>query len=469
MAFFTTFDTSEIGEILVYGSGRDETAMSVPVVIMDGGMGTTLEDLFKQDISNTPLWSARIIRDNPDILKQAHLAFLRAGSQVFQTVTYQSSVETFAMAGYSEGVAIAAMREAVRISVQARQVYLDEQRGSSIGGTRNHNGSHLRSTTGPALCLSLGPYGAILPGAQEHDGLYPPPFGPVGADAPKDLHTTAFATSSEEECSQSVAALEERAELSLADFHLRRLLAFAEDDETWDRIDCIAFESVPLVREARAIKRAVSQLEARLVGETVQHDQRRMKPWYISCNFHGPNGECTQERWKGGPRIDIGTLVHDVLGSSARSQVSPVAQPAGIGINCAEPKFISRLVKAMTEVVAGLSDVDNRPWLIVYPNGGLVYNADTQTWHGESGQDTEKEWAKSTWESIQGGLGRALATKTARESQIRLPWSGVVVGGCCKVGPENIHALKVLSTTKNVRLATVPQDLLLPVTLSVAE
>lgn len=49
--------------------------------------GTTLEDDFEQVISNTPLWSARLIQDDQSTLKEAHLAFLRAGSQVFQTAT----------------------------------------------------------------------------------------------------------------------------------------------------------------------------------------------------------------------------------------------------------------------------------------------------------------------------------------------------------------------------------------------
>ncbi len=76
-----------------------------PMLVLDGGLvcnpvyllcpsllrritkGTTLEDVFHKDIS-TPLWSAKPIEDDPEVIIAAHLAFLRAGADVILTSTY---------------------------------------------------------------------------------------------------------------------------------------------------------------------------------------------------------------------------------------------------------------------------------------------------------------------------------------------------------------------------------------------
>lgn len=48
--------------------------------------GTTLEELFRTDISG-PLWSAKPVDDEPQIIIDAHLAFLRAGCDILLTST----------------------------------------------------------------------------------------------------------------------------------------------------------------------------------------------------------------------------------------------------------------------------------------------------------------------------------------------------------------------------------------------
>lgn len=50
--------------------------------------GTTLEDVFRVDISQTPLWSAKAIEENPETVTASHLMFLRAGAQIILTSTY---------------------------------------------------------------------------------------------------------------------------------------------------------------------------------------------------------------------------------------------------------------------------------------------------------------------------------------------------------------------------------------------
>jgi homocysteine S-methyltransferase len=50
--------------------------------------GSTIEDTYKQDITRTPLWSAKPIQENPELIVDAHLAFLRAGAEIILTSTY---------------------------------------------------------------------------------------------------------------------------------------------------------------------------------------------------------------------------------------------------------------------------------------------------------------------------------------------------------------------------------------------
>lgn len=49
--------------------------------------GTMLEDKYHEDISHNPLWSAKPIAQEPDVIIQAHLEFLRAGARVILTST----------------------------------------------------------------------------------------------------------------------------------------------------------------------------------------------------------------------------------------------------------------------------------------------------------------------------------------------------------------------------------------------
>lgn len=56
------------------------------IMLMDGGFGTTLEDVFHKNIQ-TPLWSATLTETDPETVIAAHLAFLEAGSLIIMTST----------------------------------------------------------------------------------------------------------------------------------------------------------------------------------------------------------------------------------------------------------------------------------------------------------------------------------------------------------------------------------------------
>ena len=58
------------------------------LLILDGGLATELErrgaDL------NHPLWSARMLVENPALIRDAHLGFLEAGADVIVTASHQT-------------------------------------------------------------------------------------------------------------------------------------------------------------------------------------------------------------------------------------------------------------------------------------------------------------------------------------------------------------------------------------------
>ncbi len=104
------------------------------VLVLDGGMSNALED-DGADMAD-PLWTARLLRDEPHRVADVHERYFAAGADVATTATYQAPVELLA-----PGVALA--RE-VRDRVAPRAL---------VAG-------------------SLGPYGALLADGSEYSGRY---------------------------------------------------------------------------------------------------------------------------------------------------------------------------------------------------------------------------------------------------------------------------------------------------------
>ncbi|KAJ7646608.1 Homocysteine S-methyltransferase [Roridomyces roridus] len=357
------------------------------LAILDGGLGTTLEQTFGLDISHTPLWSAKAAIEHPEVVVDAHLGWLRARAQVISTSTYQCSLSTFQKAGYSTPDAYKIMVKCVQLAIEARKRFLAEREG-------NTNPKSIK------IALSLGPFGAGLSPAQEFDGFYPPPYGPR-AYTPENDNCNAF-PADEEGRKEEAEATE-----ALARYHLERLCVFADDEEVWDAIDCIAFETVPLVREIRAIRMAMASLEGRTA--------RKMKPWWISFVF--PGGRFPED----GGRVGVRDVVAAAMGDDA------LPAPSAIGINCTEMESIPALVANMETALQGLAP-QTRPWLVLYPNGGDTYDPVSQTWVvNEKGGIWGERFAKIVLGIQRGGT-----------------WAGIAAGGCCRTRPEDISLLSRL-------------------------
>lgn len=117
-------------------------------LILDGGLSTQLER-GGADLGH-PLWSAHILLEEPEAIRQAHRAFLDAGADVLITASYQVSFEGFAGLGWDAGAAADALRASVTIA-QAAAATVDRE---------------------VLVAASVGPYGATMADGSEYTGRY---------------------------------------------------------------------------------------------------------------------------------------------------------------------------------------------------------------------------------------------------------------------------------------------------------
>ena len=128
-------------------SGLSRAIADGPVVL-DGGLATLLEAR-GHDLSSD-LWSARLLRDDPEAIVAAHAEFFDAGAQVATTASYQASFPGFAALGLDGEQAGDLMRLSVALARRAR----DEHRPDGW------------------VAASVGPYGAYLADGAEYRGDY---------------------------------------------------------------------------------------------------------------------------------------------------------------------------------------------------------------------------------------------------------------------------------------------------------
>jgi homocysteine S-methyltransferase len=284
--------------------------------ILDGGMATELERL-GCDLSG-PLWSAHVLREQPEMIAAVHASYLAAGADIILTASYQVSAEAYSEIGLTADDASASLRESVRIAEDVRAQF---------------PGRHI------LIGASLGPYGAALHNGAEYHGNYETSFD------------------------------------ELVGFHARRLAVLVETDA-----DLIAFETVPSLEEARAIVAALEQYP-------------EIAPWVsFICRdaSHTAHGE---------PIAECGSFL------------DTVPQVAAIGINCTAPAFVTPLIRA-------LKASTTKP-IVVYPNSGEGWDAQTRSWTGKA---DPASFAESAREWRQAGAQ--------------------IIGGCCRTGPEHVKAIR---------------------------
>ena len=291
------------------------------------------------------------------------------------------------------------------------------------------------------VALSLGPFGSAAVPPQDFDGFYPPPFGPrgpTGSDTEDSGigNTRLFDSSSSPSPGPTVEESEERKAIeALARFHLWRLHAVSSNPETWNAIDYVAFETVPHLRELRAIKLAMSKFDA------TKTQGGSLRGWWISLVF--PDGE-ESAQWGLEERVHQtrGLGLDDPTTTTACQILNVVldpevgAVPTGLGINCTRidqyPSILSSIVSTSKYQSSG-EKVPIPLTLVVYPNGGRfgdTFDTVTHRWENDGGPRPDGRnitWEEEVVEVVQNCRGE---------------WKDVIVGGCCRVYPPQIRTLR---------------------------
>ncbi|VDM96011.1 unnamed protein product [Thelazia callipaeda] len=172
------------------------------IELLDGGFGTELEAA-GCIIDKDPLWSSAAIFNRPDLILQTHKKFIEAGSDIILTNTYHASIFTMMNSrGMSKTAAESSVKKLVSIAKQAAEELSALQRIKIVG--------------------SVGPYGVTLHDGSEYNGHY----------------------------------VDELEEQIIVNHHIQQTIPLLQEG-----LNVLAYETVPSVKEALAILRAVNAIQ----------------------------------------------------------------------------------------------------------------------------------------------------------------------------------------------------------------
>ncbi len=145
--------------------------------------------------------------------------------------------------------------------------------------------------------------------------------------------------------------------------------------------DLLALETLPSLPEVRALAGLLAETDA--------------WAWFsFSC--------------RDGRYLRDGSTVEDAVRA-----IADTPRVAAIGVNCTHPRYVP-------ELVSRIGAVTDLP-VLAYPNSGEAYRPETKSWSG--GPDsTGTGWTDGARSWVEAGAS--------------------IVGGCCRVGPEAIRALR---------------------------
>ncbi|KAI2619500.1 Homocysteine S-methyltransferase [Hypomontagnella submonticulosa] len=295
-----------------------------PVLLLDGGLGTSLEDEYGVRFDErTPLWSSHLLVEDAETLRMCQRDFGSIPVDILLTATYQISFEAFARTkslnhpqGFARHEILPFLELAVSIAEDVRA---------------------------PAArsALSLGPYGACMIPSQEYSGKY---------DA------------------------EHESVSQLLDWHRDRICLFDQIDHLSSRIGFIAFETLPKLNEIKAIRKLFTLAPSS--SSTTSSILNCDIPFWMSCVFPGD-----------GFTLPDGSTVDQVVDALLNPDYSDIV-PWGIGINCTKIAKLPQLVHMYESAVSSMVSagrLKNWPSLVLYPDGtnGEVYDTTTKTWHAK--------------------------------------------------------------------------------------
>ncbi|KAI1799590.1 Homocysteine S-methyltransferase [Daldinia bambusicola] len=305
-----------------------------PVLFLDGGLGTSLEDNYGVKFDeNTPLWSSHLLIDDPETLRACQADFGSIPVDILLTATYQVSIEAFARtktARYPQGIP----RDKIVPFLNLAVSIAEEVKAPNA-----------------QLSLSIGPYGATMVPSQEYSGEY---------DAEHDSID------------------------KLLDWHRNRLYLFDQIDHLTSRIRFIAFETVPRLDEVKAIRRLFASAPSDLNESSLLC---RDVSFWISCVFPGE-----------GYTLPDGSSVDQVVDALMNPEYSDIIPwGIGINCTkIAKVAELVRMYENAISKLTSTGKLKARPSLVLYPDGtnGEVYDTTTKTWRAPSSQPLPT----SSWE-----------------------------------------------------------------------
>jgi len=128
-----------------------------PVLVIDGALATELER--RGYNLKDELWSAKVLLEKPEAIKQLHYDYFKAGADCAITASYQATIEGFMKHGLSREQAWALLQKSVRLAIEAREEFWAEE-------------SNRAGRAKPFVAASVGPYGAYLADGSEYRGNY---------------------------------------------------------------------------------------------------------------------------------------------------------------------------------------------------------------------------------------------------------------------------------------------------------
>lgn len=127
------------------------------IMVIDGSMSTALEALGASTKSS--LWTAAVLAEQPQLVKQVHLDYFRAGADCGITCSYQATIPGLTSHGYSAEEAERIIADSVKLFSEARKEWWDEE-------------GRLAGRAYPVCLAGIGPYGAYLADGSEYRGNY---------------------------------------------------------------------------------------------------------------------------------------------------------------------------------------------------------------------------------------------------------------------------------------------------------
>lgn len=157
-------------------------------------------------------------------------------------------------------------------------------------------------------------------------------------------------------------------------FHEHKIMLL--DNSTADLLAC---ETIPSFQEARVLSAILENVK---------------KPAWVSFSC------------KDGQHINDGTPI-----TKCAAFFAGHPKVFAIGVNCTSPQYVSELITSI-KTESG----DKR--IVVYPNSGAVYHAESKTWSGLSNPFACEQMVKE-WKYLGADM----------------------IGGCCGIGPQQISAM----------------------------